>query len=59
MFMQGKRKSKKLGALKINYDNQIYENFMEIIQKKTASDKALILKSLKHHFTFTNLIEDK
>lgn len=32
---------------------------MEIVQKKTASDKALILKSLKNHFTFTNLIEDK
>ena len=32
---------------------------MEILQKKTASDKALILKSLKSHFTFTNLIEDK
>ena len=41
------------------YDSQIYENFIEIMQKKTANDKALILKSLKGHFTFTNLIEDK
>ena len=48
-----------MGALRAIYDNQIYENFMEIVQKKTASDKALILKSLKNHFTFTNLIEDK
>ena len=32
---------------------------MEILQKKTANDKALILKSLKSHFTLTTLIEDR
>lgn len=32
---------------------------MEIIQKKSTNDKALILKSLRTHFTFSTLIEDK
>jgi hypothetical protein len=31
---------------------------LEIAQKKTAADKALILKSLKGHFTFSALIEE-
>jgi hypothetical protein len=30
-----------------------------VIQKKTINDKALILKSLKTHFTFSSLIENK
>ena len=32
---------------------------MEVVQKKSFQDKALILRSLKHHFTFSSLIEDK
>jgi len=48
-----------MGALRAVYDNEIYENFMEIVQKKSTNDKALILKSLKTHFTFSTLIEDK
>ena len=32
---------------------------MEIVQKKTSLDKTLIVKSLKHHFTFSSLVEDK
>jgi hypothetical protein len=48
-----------MGALRAIYDNEIYENFMEIVQKKSTNDKALILKSLKTHFTFSTLIEDK
>lgn len=55
-MIQGKRKSKKGCALRAIYDNQIYENFLEISQKKTANDKAIILKSLKGHFTFSSLI---
>ena len=58
-FMQGKRKTRKMGALRVVYDNEIYENFIEVVQKKTINDKALILKSLKTHFTFSSLIEDK
>jgi hypothetical protein len=45
-----------MGALRAIYDSEIYENFIEIAQKKTANDKALILKSLKTHFTFSQLI---
>lgn len=48
-----------MGALKANYDNDIYENFHEIPQTKTQNDKYCILKSLKTHFTFSSLIEDK
>jgi hypothetical protein len=48
-----------MGALRVVYDNEIYENFTEVVQKKTINDKALILKSLKTHFTFSSLIEDK
>ena len=40
-------------------DNHIYENFKVIDKKKTSTDKALILKSLKSHFTLSSLIEDK
>jgi hypothetical protein len=57
-FIQGKRKSKKGCALRAIYDNQIYENFLEINQKKSVNDKAIILKGLKSHFTFSSLIED-
>ena len=32
---------------------------MEIIQKKTNHDKNLIVKSLKNHFTFSSLMDDK
>jgi len=32
---------------------------LEIVQKKSINDKYLILKSLKNHFTFSSLIEDK
>jgi hypothetical protein len=56
---QGKRKTRKIGALRAIYDNEIYENFIEIAQKKTANDKSMIYKSLKSHFTFSTLIEDK
>lgn len=55
-MIKGKRKSKKGCALRAIYDNQIYENFLEISQKKTVNDKAIILKSLKGHFTFSSLI---
>ena len=48
-----------MGALKANYDNDIYENFHEIPQTKSPNDKHCILKSLKTHFTFSSLIEDK
>lgn len=54
--IQGKRKSKKVCALRAIYDNQIYENFLEINQKKSINDKAIILKSLKSHFAFSSLI---
>ena len=40
-------------------DNQIYENFTVVDKKKTSTDKALILKSLKSHFTLSSLIEDR
>ena len=40
-------------------DSQIYENFTIVEKKKTSIDKALILKSLKSHFTLSSLIEDK
>lgn len=56
---EGKRKTRKIGVLRAIYDNEIYENFTEVIQKKTFHDKAVILRSLKHHFTFSSLIEDK
>ena len=48
-----------MGALRAICDNEIHENFLEIVQKKSINDKALILESLKHHFTFSSLIEDK
>ena len=48
-----------MGALRAIYDNEIYENFNEIVHKKSSNDKALILKSLKTHFTFSSLIENK
>jgi cGMP-dependent protein kinase 1 len=48
-----------MGALRAVYDTEIYENFLEIVTKKSTNDKALILKSLKTHFTFSSLIEDK
>lgn len=48
-----------MGALKAVYDNDIYENFTEIAQTKSQNDKFCILKSLKTHFTFSSLIEDK
>lgn len=48
-----------MGALKAMYDNEIYENFLEIVHKKSSSDKSLILKSLRTHFTFSSLIENK
>ena len=56
---EGKRKTRKIGVLRAVYDNEIYENFVEVPQKKSFQDKALILRSLKHHFTFSSLIEDK
>jgi hypothetical protein len=40
-------------------DSQIYENFIVVDKKKTSTDKALILKSLRSHFTLSSLIEDK
>lgn len=40
-------------------DSQIYENFTVVDKKKTSTDKALILKSLKSHFTLSSLIEDR
>lgn len=40
-------------------DSQIYENFSIVDKKKTSTDKALILKSLKSHFTLSSLIEDR
>ena len=48
-----------MGALRAVYDNDIYENFTEIAQTKSPNDKFCILKSLKTHFTFSSLIEDK
>ena len=59
ILFQGKRKSRKMGALRAVYDNDIYENFTEVPHTKTQSDKFCILKSLKTHFTFSSLIEDK
>jgi hypothetical protein len=40
-------------------DSQIYENFSIVDKKKTSTDKALILKSIKSHFTLSSLIEDR
>lgn len=59
MKIQGKRKTRKICPLKLAYDNEIYEHFTEVVQKKTVNDKAMILKSLRTHFTFSALIEDK
>lgn len=48
-----------MGALRGKCDLEICENFEETPLKKTANDKALVLKSLKSHFTFSTLIQDK
>jgi hypothetical protein len=48
-----------MGVLRAINDTDIHENFLEIVQKKSINDKSLILKSLKTHFTFSSLIEDK
>lgn len=57
--MQGKRKTRKVVPLKGVIDSEIYENFTEVDVKKTFGDKEAILKSLKSHFTFSALIEDR
>ena len=57
--MQGKRKSRKINALKVSYDSEIYEHFSEIGHKKNLTDKNQILKSLKNHFTLSSLLQSK
>lgn len=50
-----RRKIRKLGALKDDGEEIIYEKFTNIYRKKKQQDKKLISDSLTAHFTFSYL----
>lgn len=52
-----RRKIRKLGALKDDGEEIIYERFTNIYRKKKQQDKKLISDSLTAHFTFSYLEE--
>lgn len=50
-----RRKIRKLGALKDDGEEIIYERFTNIFRKKKPQDKKIISDSLTSHFTFSYL----
>ena len=50
-----RRKIRKLGALKDDGEEIIYEHFTNIFRKKKPHDRKIISDSLTSHFTFSYL----
>ena len=50
-----RRKLKKIGVVKDDGEDYIYENFTNIFRQKKTQDKKIISESLMTHFTFSYL----